>query len=211
MGRKAGWKRSKRTFAHALDTLKHDGSNVLVVGDADGHARPCERLYGESDDGFRCRLVVTTDRPVTSVSPWGGRTEHVVFRPDGRPDDSGTVRNVRTLSALGTEFVDAIDELERNAGSLGPGELRACVDSLEPLLEGYSLEAVYRLLHVVTTRTRLVDGVGHYHLRRDRSHETVHLLESLFDAVVELRLRDGVPEGRWHLRDRNATSGWLPF
>lgn len=199
---------SKRAFAHALETLKRGGSNVLLVGDADAHVRARERLHGGSDDKPRCDLVVTTDRSVESVHPYGGKTELVVFRPDGRPDDH-TVRDAETLDDLGTEFVDAIGDLERETEGLGPGELRACVDSLEPLLEDYPLEAVFRLLYVVTTRTRLVDGVGHYHLHRDRSHETVHLLESLFDAVVELRLRDGVPEGRWHLRDLNATSDWL--
>ena len=210
MGVDLGGRTSERTFAHTLDTLKREGSNVLLVGDADAHARACERLHGDSDDDSRCHLVVTTDRSVGSVHHQEGKTEHIVFRPDGRPDDPA-VRDVETLDDLGTEIVDAIDDLEREAGSLDSGELRVCVDSLEPLLEGHSLEAIFRLLYVVTAQTRVVDGLGHYHLHRDRSHETVHLLEPLFDAVVEVRFREGVTEGRWHLRGQNATSGWLPF
>ena len=211
MGADIGGKTSERVFANALETLKRDGSNVLLVRDVEAHARACERLFGETGDDTRYRLVATAGHSKPAVLTQDERTEHVAFRPDGCRELPETARRVETIDALGTELVEAIDDIEERAEGFSPGQLRVCVDSLEALLEDHSPESIFRLLHVVTARTRLVDGLGHYHLRRGRTHETVRLLEPLFDAVIEVRTRDGVTEGRWHLRGRDATSDWLPF
>ena len=211
MGGDIGGRKSERVFAHALETLKRDGSNVLFVGDVDAHVHACERLFGETDEDDRYRLVVTAGCSEPSVLTQDERTEHVAFRPDECRVVPETARRVETVDALGTALVEAIADLEDVAGEFDAGQLRVCVDSLEALLEGHSPEAIFRLLHVVTARTQLVDGLGHYHLRRDRSHETVRLFEPLFDVIVEVRTRDGVTEGRWRLRNRNTTSDWLPF
>ncbi|MFD1633816.1 hypothetical protein ACFSBJ_08730 [Haloplanus ruber] len=42
------------------------------------------------------------------------------------------------------------------------------------------------------------------------SAEVVRLFQPLFDATVELRVDGGDLDQRWHFRDRNLTSDWLP-
>ncbi|WP_255194124.1 DUF7504 family protein [Natronobeatus ordinarius] len=114
------------------------------------------------------------------------------------------------LTALGSEIVGAVDEFDGDQGGVAPAQLRLCVGSLEPLLTDHDAENVFRLLHVVTTRINRTNGMGHYHLPVDRKHEAVRLLEPLFDAVLEVRTWGGGIEQRWHFRDRNASSSWLP-
>ena len=113
-------------------------------------------------------------------------------------------------AAEGAEIVRAVDEFAGEQAGFAPAQLRLCVGSLEPLLADHDAEDVFRLLHVVTTRINHTGGMGHYHLPVDREHDAVSLLEPLFDALLEVRTRRGVVEQRWHFRDRDASSPWLP-
>ena len=228
------------TFAHALDSLKQDGSNILLVGDSSSvaHRSGCERLLGEEGDQSRYRLFVVTEESCCSRG-WAAthedETDRYQYHEQGsKPDDADPTTKVirriaddtdetttpsvdesvvgtEMLNILGTEVIDTINEFDDAANGLGPSELRLCVDSLVPLLTDHSSENVFRLLHVLTLRVKQSSGMGHYHLPIDADHDAVNLLEPLFDAVVEVRNDDGVIEQRWTLRDQRTTSEWLPL
>lgn len=203
----------RATFAQALGDLKREGSNILVVGGAStaAHGAACDRLLGESNrsrDG-RYRVIVTTsdddgDRHGHATEGVTSRT--VAYDPAHAGNDPD---RVDPLSALGADVIETVDRFEAEADGLDPSELRVCVDSLVPLLQEWSSETVFRVVHVLTSRVRRVNGMAHYHLPLRRDHDAVRLFEPLFDATVELRTRDGRHEQRWHLRDRASPTDWL--
>lgn len=201
----------RATLVRALGTLKREGSNVLVVGREQGaHASICRRLSGELDRP-RYRLFVTTNHAQTPFEPApdGDGIDWVVAYSRGEVDHDGVTADVSVdeLSTLGSTLLRGIDRFD--AESAEPSDLRLCVDSLAPLLAEYDAERVFRFLHVVTSRVRRASGLGHYHLPLERDHDDVRLLEPLFDAVLEVRTRDGRVEQRVHLEERDASSQWL--
>lgn len=221
------------TFAHALGTLKQKGSNILLVGSgaSGAHGATCLRLLGDTNDHERSRyrLFVLTEQQCCSHEH--GKTRGDVYGRDEKADENETTRIItrsvtgqkRTeersptesvvgtelLSPLGSEIIETVNDFDEVANGLEPSELRVCVDSLVPLLTEHNSENVFRLLHVLTLRIRQANGMGHFHLPVDADHDAVNLLEPLFDAVVEVRTHDGVPEQRWHLRDQRTTSDWI--
>ena len=211
-------------FAQTLAMLKQEGSNVLLVGaeTADAHGELCHRLLGDSADESRYRLFVTDggayrsnadhERPGTDHEPDGPAVQTIDYTDlEITASGSDELSDRTPLGTLGIEIIETIDEFEEDAGGLEPAQLRMCVDSLTPLLEEHSAEKVFRLLHMVTSRVAHGQGMGHYHLPLGRDHDAVRLFEPLFDAVVEIRVRDGRFEQRWQLRDRETTTDWLPF
>jgi len=214
-----------KTFAQALESLKREGSTILVVGAgvSDAHEAICHRLLGAEASDQRHRLVVSApdatyrgegcvcerpdqstrliehDHPVTAPSPG----------PEGNDHDQTPRGGDHPVGSFGADIVEAVRDLEESAGGLEPSELRVCVDSIVALLSEYETEAVFKLVHLTSTSVKQVRGMAHYHLPLERDHEAVHLLEPLFDAVVEVRIREGHPQQRWHLRDQQTTSEWL--
>ncbi|AFZ74612.1 DUF7504 family protein [Natronobacterium gregoryi] len=186
-------------FARTLETLKRHGSNILLVGgDEECHDAVCHRLCGLRGSEPRYQLFVTDhdERHLTT---------RVVSR---RLEDGSMTLTLSTgtgdrssLEPLSLELVSAIDEFEGVAGGFAPSELRVCVDPLGRLLDVYDAQEVFRFLQTVTSRIDDARGMGHYHLPREHGHDTLSLLEPLFDAVVVLRVRDGSYEQQWHLRD----------
>lgn len=206
------------TFAQALGTLKQEGSNILLVGErsTDAQLSACHRLLGEDRRDSRYRLFVLTDDSGCSSCHDGrdGRTRTRVIRRGTENDPSSAVQadsvvGTELLGALGTEVVETVDEFEDEVDGLDPSELRVCVDSLAPLLTEHDRQNVFRFLHMLTSRIRQADGMGHFHLPVDRDHDSVRLFEPLFDAVVEVRTRNGGTEQRWHLRDQRTSSDWI--
>lgn len=204
------------TFAHALEELKRDGANLLVVGEATAgaHAAASDRLLGDADELRRKLFVFTTGTNVYAELPEsaGEATRIVAQRPTGSAEwpagvDVTTVKP-DMLSTLARATVDAVDRFENDADRLEPGELRLCFDSITSLLHDHQAENVFRLLHLVTSRVRQVNGMGHFHLQLPRDSDHVRVLEPMFDAVVEVR-DDEVPKQRWHLRDSEVESGWI--
>ena len=115
------------------------------------------------------------------------------------------------LRDLGTAVEEIVESFEANAGDLSPAELRLCFDSVTPLVAGNDYRDVRRFLLGLTETVERVDGMAHYHLPADYDSETVETLEPLFDAVVEVRRDEGELEQRWHLRDPDITTDWLPL
>lgn len=209
------------TFAQTLSELKREGSNILLVGDApeDVHHPVCERLMGQRDgEDPRHRLFVFTDGAAgcstvpeeltgegsVRIVRQGANTSHSAVDPTGESRVEGDL-----LSPLGKEVLATLDELQERHPELDPGMFRLCFDSVGPLLDRHRSETVFRLLHMLTTRVRQLNGMGHFHLALAHESDYVRLFEPLFDAVVEVREGEEAVEQRWHLRDSEVTSEWL--
>jgi hypothetical protein len=209
-------------FAQTLTELKQEGCDLLVVGTAtrETHAAASQHLLGGTAEPRRRLFVFTADADVRMSPPADPDPDTVraviqgdeTSLPSGWPTDTvvGTVDSEpEPLAPLATAVSDAIDGFEATAGGLDPAELRVCFDSVGSLFRSYDPENVFRVLHLVTSRVRQVNGMAHFHLRLARDAERVSLLEPMFDATVELRVRDGVDQQRWHLRNCEVTSEWM--
>ena len=102
-------------------------------------------------------------------------------------------------------------EFELFAGGLDAAEFRMAFDCLPTLLSAYGRETAFRFLHVVVAQARAVSGLVHFRLPRELDSELVRLFRPLFDATVELRIDGDGLDQRWHFRDRDLTSDWLPL
>lgn len=209
-------------FAQTLSSLKEKGSNILLVGRTSGeaHRAACERLLGDGNDPRRRLYVYTAENESCGFAPTAPSADdhaRIVAQSTADGDDVNeaapsaierTVVDSQLLAPLGTEVIDVLAEYDEEY-ELEPAELRLCFDSVTPLLREHKSENVFRLLHMVTSRVREVDGMGHFHLPLGRDSDYVHLLEPLFDAIVEVRQTDDGLEQRWDLRDRDTDTGWV--
>lgn len=217
-------------FERELATLKDEGSALLVVGTVPGEAYGdvTTQLLGNSIEGPRRRLLVTTDDrladvverlPDESMLPRRQNTR-VISMSDrarsaaatsGRETGDIPMERVTTenLSTIGMEIQDGIAEFERVAGEFAPSELRVSVDSLTSLLDVHEDEDVFRFIHILNHLVRSKAGMIHYHLPIERDSVPVRTFTPLFDALVELRLRAGRLEQRWHLQDAAISSDWV--
>lgn len=211
------------TFAQTLSSLKQEGSNILLVGQTSGNAHhaACRRLLGDGDDPRRRLFVYTAGNESCGSPPKAPNTDDdayiVAQTMDEETDpvhhdvaeeiDRSVVGN-QLLASLGKAVIDAVATYDDDH-DLDPAELRLCFDSVTPLLREHKSENVFRLLHMVTSRIREVDGMGHFHLPLSRDSDYVHLLEPLFDAIVEVRETDDGLEQCWELRDTDTDTGWV--
>ena len=209
-------------FAQTLSSLKQEGSNILLVGQTSGtaHHAACERLLGDGEEPRRRVYVYTAGNEscgFTATAPTVEDSACIVTQStddgtsvhDGVPESiERTVVGNQLLASLGAEIIDAVAAYD-DEFDLEPAELRLCFDSVTPLLRNHKSENVFRLLHMVTSRVREVDGMGHFHLPLARDSDYVHLLEPLFDAIVEVRDGEEGLEQRWNLRDRGTDTGWI--
>jgi len=203
-------------LAQTLAGLKRQGCNLLVVGSDKrrAHARACERLRGDADAGPRRRVVVRTGAGPAHASRGDPDAEVDAGGPTTRSAAAGdavTAGPVDSPSALAGATVDAVDGLEPDDRAFEPAELRLCVESLLPLAATHGADRLRALLGPVAERVRTADGIGHYHLPLAADDPLVEELAPRFDAVIHLRTRDGRPEHRWDLVDRDVDSGWLPL
>lgn len=200
-------------FLDVLQSLKADGCNLLVVGDAP------RRLFTEASgsllggvDERRYRLLAITDAspqsvverlpdPVETLEPLAETTEIINHASPPRSiADAGesvqapsldelSERRIADpkLAGLQAELAESMAAFDRRAGGLAPAQLRVGVDSLGSLFEHYDEEVVRRCLQVVTGYVRDYDAMGHYVLTEPYESEQVQRFVDEFDAVVELR------------------------
>lgn len=217
------------TFARSLATLKRRGSNLLVVGSPDEEARlaACRRLLGNGTSETRRRLFVLTDATHTDAELGAGpvtpETAAIVSQraytrstAAATPGSSPLPQNIPrrevdsdTLGSLAWAIEEEIDRFESHADGLSTGELRLCFDSLTPLLSEQDTPDVRQFLQAVGNRIKASSGMAHYHLPVPKSDPIVDDIASCFDAIIELRLHDGMPEHRWYLQRKDLESGWL--
>lgn len=209
-------------FRRELTRLRQDGAALLVVGDAvDAHRGFCHQVLLR--ETVSRRVFVDTDattgyRPGSpGHRPTGDADAFIRFQADTRsataaspsPQDDAPGTAVSTLYDLGTELSAAITEAAAAVDEAAA--FRLCVDSLLPLVDATDDRQVFRLLHPVLAESRRASAMAHVHLPVERSDRLVGLYRALFDAVVELRVRDGLADQRWHLADADVTTEWLPI
>jgi hypothetical protein len=220
------------SFAHALATLKEQGSALLVVGSVpeDMYASASTRMLGDPTvDEPRRRLVVGTrsdcqsaHRKLRSTGPLTPDFARLVTRNSAARStaadaatDTGTLPKTHVveggLAELGTTISTVVEEFDLYADDLEPAEFRMAFDCLSTLLAAYDREAVFRFLHVLTTQVRRARGLAHFRLPREPTTEVVHLLSPLFDATIQLRIDGSQLKQQWRFRDRDLVSDWLPL
>lgn len=212
-------------FGSRLQELKEHGCMVLVTGESssDVHARICRRLLGD-EARRRRRLLVFTNGTfgLETRLPRDGRSDdtEIITTSPARSAVAGTssVPEIdvveledATLADLGIAIVDACRTLEDRHGPLEPAEMRFGLDSLTPLLDAHGEPAVFEFLIILTRYARAYDALGHVHLPVERDARVARVLAPLFDAIVEVHVRGGRKQHRWHLTDEPLTSRWLPI
>jgi hypothetical protein len=182
---------------------------------------PVSRWTPEWTRVFRCRIAprrstAAADAPEARETPRSaGQTPGTDPDAATDPSDDGGYAAVAetvdgSVADLGTAVGGAIEWFDDVAGGLDPAELRVGFDCVVPLLSEYPQQTVFRLFHLLAYQIRSVSGMGHVRLSRPLDAESVRLLAPLFDAIVELRLDGTEAVHRWHFRDADVTSEWLP-
>lgn len=142
---------------------------TLVVGaDEVAHERACRHLVGEETGDC---LRVTTDESDAHVC-----TETISAFEDG------VVFGDMELPEVGVAFSEAVG----NYDSAGEETLQVCLDGLPHVEDDPAREALFRFLHAAIARVRTVGGECHAHLDASASTELVHVVEPLFDTVLEV-------------------------
>lgn len=163
---------------------------------------------------FRCQIASrrsaaagvqdATSGPSSPGTPDGSAS-------DREGDEAVTTTVNGSIADLGVAVGSTIGWFDAVAGGLDPAELRVAFDCVVPLLSASSRPTVFQFLHLLTHQVRSVDGMCHVRLSRPLDAEITRLLAPLFDVTVELRLDGTTACHRWHFRDADVSSEWLPI
>lgn len=218
-------------FEHALTELKEEGSSLLVVGTVPDQlfGEVTDSLLGDPNSGPRRRLFVTTEDKVADIR--SRIPEHSILPPrqgvrvitisetarstaataSGSGNDAIPISQVAAdeIDTLAQDILENIDEFDRLAAGLEPAELRVSIEPLTTLIDTHGQEAVFRMVHLLNHIVREKHGMAHYHLPVERESGVVRMFAPLFDAIIELRLKDDRLQQRWHLQDPEITSDWV--
>jgi hypothetical protein len=202
-----------------------------LLGDTSAGIR--RRLFVETDGTASCLdevdgpITPETTRVVTRATPTrsagaaaqtadesGAATPITTDSPDVSDSADAVARRQVTeegLATLACAINTEIGVFVDRADGLDAAEFRLCFDSLTPLVAGNDAVDVRRFLHTIAARVRSCRGMAHYHLSAGPRDDAVVDLAPAFDAVVELRIDDDLPEQRWHIPDRELHTDWLPL
>ncbi|GAA0292515.1 DUF7504 family protein [Halarchaeum salinum] len=223
-------------FSRELAALKRRGCTVLVVDDRTrGSTAACERLLGGSDLDRR-HVFLTTAAPVEDLLERRATGAHdrdsdslgVVDATDAIPTRSAAADAPTSIeqSLTGQEWYDAVDTLDDLSalyttvedhirrvadGDTDPGEVRFCLDALDPFFDAVETETLFRFVHLLTSTVRDVDGMGHVHTASDPRRDPVATLEPLFDATVYIDADTECVRQRWELTDAGIETDWFPI
>lgn len=225
-------------FSRELASLKREGCNVLVVNDPGGERAACERLLGGHELDRRHVFVPTTvgvadvlDRHgtrsrdpsrfgvVDATSASATRGAAATAAPGSAAGPSPTIGGgepewydaVDDLTDLETLFATARAHIDRVVGDgpVAPGELRFCLDSIDPFFDAVPEEVLFRFVHLLTSAVRDARGMGHFHTSASAHHVTVSTLQPLFDATVYVDASGSTPEQRWVLTETGRETDWF--
>lgn len=218
---------SPKTFAEALDRLKHRGCLVLVVGQVGDEAKylGCRRLLGDALLETRRRLFLTTDSDIATHPGAKATCGHMAPEDSHAIPYQTTARSAASTTetptmSIQSESVDgslddflkatrsAISRLESRADGFDPSELRVCVDDLDALIahdDDVDIVEFVRDLREVVLES---NGLCHAHLSRDVPGAPIDAIIRYFDAVVEVDSSDECRQ-RWHIRHSGITTSWL--
>jgi hypothetical protein len=164
------------------ETTRPSRSHVIL---ATGLQSPRERLADWEDDvGVRPAETTVVDLATATRSVAASATSTGQGVSDRWSD--ATIERVEAGDLLG--LGETLD------GALGGRDrpTTLCVRSVSDLLQSADVETVFGFLEALTRSVERADGVAHYHLTTDvHDAETVDTLAVLFDAVVDLREREG--------------------
>jgi len=224
-----------QAFSTELAELKRGGCTVLVASDAPGRGAACQRLLG-APELDRSHVFLTTSTDVSAVLDRHRprRTDPGSFAVvDATPDTRSTaaastattpqprtqgdwyarVTDQTDFDELYATTRDALDRVA--AGADAPGEVRLCLDGLDPLLEAVEAgdateEALFRFLHLLAGAVRDVAGMGHVHVSETVGDGRLGTFEPLFDATVDIETTaTGDARQRWRLHDSGRETGWF--
>lgn len=214
------------SLTDALREFDREGCALLVVGSVPDrvHRRTSAGMFGAGADRHRiavrtdgsCLDPATAEAADTSLLRWTADARGAAGTvspgvpaagPDPESASGQTGRGHDSLRSLTRATFDAVAAVP----APDPGELRAGIDSIVPLLGRGDEPSTFRFLHAVLGDVRDAGGMAHVHLPTARDHRSVRTVEPLFDATVELAVRDGEARQRWHVTDPPVTSGWLPL
>ena len=214
--------------------LKEQGCNLLIVNDAASVDAICSRLGGQTRHvRRRCYVPITTT--VASVlerhspSPRHGAYFGVVdatsagaVRGTVAPIQPGQLNanaewytrfdDLRDLSGLARQIESHLDRFGTQGGPLEPGEVRLCVESLDPFFDDIDTDAgeVQSFLESVTQLVKSHRAIGHFHVASGTAPEIA--FEPLFDATVRIRTTDdGIVQQHWTLHETDVETDWLPL
>ncbi|ELZ91306.1 hypothetical protein C440_13369 [Haloferax mucosum ATCC BAA-1512] len=218
------------TFQLGLDDLKRRGSALLVVGSVptELYARASKQMLGSPSEPRRRLLVVNgstslDDRLRPSIQrsmEWTRAIRYTTLERSATAAPPSATNHAKPayerrvnggLGRLGAEIADDVSEFSGLAGVLSPAELRVAFDCLPSLLSQYDRNHVFRFLHTMTAHVRAQNGMVHVWSPGHRSDDVNRLLEPLFDAVVELDVEGTDAQQRWHLKQKDVSSGWFPL
>lgn len=216
-----------RSFARQLRALKWQGCNLLLASDVESERDVCRRSLGHPEEARRHLFVPTTTTVRSVLSAHGGSRDPTTL---GVVDATAATptRTVATAQGPGdvdpaAEWYDAVDGLR--PGEIGPavmaqldrlasptpepGELRVCVESLDPFLDAVAGEPLFALLHILTARVRELRGIGHFHVAGGASMAPLEPYRPLFDATVRVETTADGRRERWLLHESGDDTGWI--
>lgn len=209
-------------FARRLERLKAAGSTQLVLGmDARARSAVSAQLIGAPAAGRRALFVLLgRDRAVVENRLPEGLSaddtrivEYDFYRSAARSTearDHSTARRLDDLEAVFDEVRQAMAAVSSETDDqLAPGELRVCVDSLAPIVDGFDRPAVVGFLENLGSEVRSHRGMAHAVLPVPELSDGFDWLGSAFDAIVEARRVEGNVQERWLIPDDGLTTEWF--
>lgn len=210
------------TFSRRLAELKEAGSLLLVMGeDARARSAVSAQLLGDQDAGRRPVFVLLgRDRSIIDDRLPGAPVDasQVVEHDFPRSADAqsgadgpGASPPVESLAALAEALDTAVASAANGAdGTLAPGELRVCLDSLTAAVDGFDRPAVEAFLDDLRATVTGRAGMAHAVLPLAGVPDRYGWLPDAFDAVIETRTVEDRAQERWRLADDELVTGWFP-
>jgi hypothetical protein len=168
-----------------LSETTHPSRSHVVL--ATGLQSPDERLADWEDDvGVRPAETTVVDLATAtrSAAASTGDSSAGTGVSDRWPDATVEHVDAGDLFGLGETLDTALGDSDRST--------TLCVRSVSDLLQSADIERVFKFLEALTRSVERAGGVAHYHLNTDvHDPETVETIAVLFDAVVDLREREG--------------------
>lgn len=219
------------TLIPELEQLKYNGGNFLVVGDVPDAifemARTflCEAATSESAPA-RQELLALLDKSPTDIQHQGThsstldeqleiltyQTRATVRSPVSTERTHESSANVTAVTGGLQEFRTVMMQMLANTDpdytAHESDGYQLYLDSLRPLLADIALDECAFLDSLCRT-VRGAGALGYYFVPRDREAAGIDALESVVDAVIELRVSSQGPEQRWHLQQTGYTTKWF--
>lgn len=199
---------SDGSFARALERLKRDGCLLMVTGDVPEQvsARASRKLLGTPTE-FRTRVLAVTDPAISEPATHLPGALHPgsdgVTLIDERPPRRTAAGVVNVAEAI-------LDALPADKPS-DEGNVRFALATLAPFRTGDHADgAIPAALDTLRDAAHTATAIGAIHLPIPDDDPGVDALTPHVDARIEVRdTNTALPEQRWYLPDRDATTNWV--